>query len=186
MFLYFLRHAETESNRIRSLSSCNEDPLTQAGWEHAKLIVHELMELGVEKILCSPYSRAIDTITPFSIASQLVPEIHPCLAEGQLVLNTLCEIENPEYLPDAKYPIQNETQGQFLGRAMEASELIHSQKSKSVLVVSHGHMIRELLNIQLNTGKKIRFPHYNCGLSCLFIGEYLEIKFANRALGSNN
>ena len=183
MFIYFLRHAETKSNRNESLSSCNEDSLTPEGLKHAKAIVGELMELQVEKILCSPYSRAIDTITPFSTTSQLLLEIHPCLAEGQLILDNAYEAENPEYCLDGTHPVEDETPGQFLGRAKAADILIRSQNSQNILVVTHGHMIRELMNIQLNTGKKIRFPHDNCGLSCIFVGEHIQLKYANRILG---
>lgn len=158
MFIYFLRHAETESNRNGSLSSCNEDSLTREGLEHARAIVDELMEHHIEKILCSPYSRAIDTIAPFSTTSQLHPEIHPCLAEGQLVLDNACETGNPEYSLGGTYPVKDETPSQFLGRAKAAGVLIRSQNCQNVLVVTHGHLIRELMNILLSTDKKYDSP----------------------------
>ncbi len=182
MEIYLLRHAETEANKKGCLSSHADDMLTDRGLEQANNIVDELNNLNAQSILCSPYPRAIQTIMPFSNSSSLEIEVHPCLAEGQLVLESSLLAEPPEY--SGGYPIKNETKGQFIGRSKQAVELILNQEKDTVLVVSHGHMIRELLNILLNTTHKVRFPHANCGLSCVSIGKNPVVQYINHVLCS--
>ncbi len=55
------------------------------------------MELEVECILCSPYPRALQTIQPFAEAAKIEIEVHPCLAEGQLLLTDAPAREEPKY-----------------------------------------------------------------------------------------
>lgn len=188
MEIFLLRHAETESNRAGSLSSGCEDTLTQFGHWQAQAIVGGLMELGIKAILCSPYSRALNTIEPFAQAASLPVVVHPCLAEGQLILDNSVSHEEPVYAPHASgylYPAKNEQAGAFLRRVMQAQEVIFSQSASKILVVTHGHMIRELLNRFLALPTKTRFPHDNCGLSHVSVGEVNTISFLNRAIYSN-
>lgn len=139
--------------------------MTQYGLEQANSIVPELDRLEVECILSSPYPRALKTIAPFSRASGLQVHTHGCFAEGQLVLDSNLKIQEPKYEPNNGYPIQDEAKGQFLGRAIEASQMLRNQRNSNILVVSHGHMIRELINIFIQSSIKVRFPHDNCGLT---------------------
>ncbi|USD66839.1 histidine phosphatase family protein [Vibrio sp. SCSIO 43136] len=182
MDIFLLRHAETESNKKGLLSSCSADPLTNKGVKQSLDIVGCLEKLGVQSILCSPYLRAQKTIEPFSKASGIGIETHGSLAEGQLVLGTLVKPLNPIYNESSGYPILDETKEQFVGRAIHAAELILSQKHERILVVSHGHMIRELLNIFIKPAEKMRFPHANCGLTRLSVGDNQMIHYINREI----
>lgn len=187
MDIFLLRHAETESNRAGSLASGSEDALTEFGHWQAQTIVDGLIELEVAAILCSPYSRALDTVKPFAQAASLPVEVHPCLAEGQLILENSVSYEEPVYMPHASgylFPAINEQAGAFLRRVAQAQELIYSQSSSKVLVVTHGHMIRELLNSLLALPEKTRFPHVNCGLSHITSGDVTTVGFLNRAMCS--
>ncbi|WP_422674155.1 histidine phosphatase family protein [Billgrantia antri] len=188
MDIFLLRHAETESNRAGSLASGSEDALTEYGHRQAQAIVDGLMELEIEAILCSPYARALDTVEPFAQAASLPVVAHPCLAEGQLVLDNAISYEDPIYMPHSSghlHPKENEQAGAFLRRALEAKELIFAQPVSKILVVTHGHMIRELLNIFLALPVKTRFPHDNCGLSLVSVGKINTVGFLNRAMSSN-
>ena len=185
MDIFLLRHAETESNKQGALSSSIDDVLTKLGLEQANSIVAQLGILEINSILSSPYPRAINTITPFAKTSGLKINTHACLAEGQLVLDSNLESVNPEYEIGNGYPIQDESQEQFIGRAKEASKLLLKQQNSRTLVVSHGHMIREILNTFMPTPSKIRYPHDNCGLTHISFGESVIIKYINRAISSN-
>lgn len=182
MDIFLLRHAETESNRDGSLSSMAEEELTDFGSKQAVAIVDVLGSLGIQAILSSPYPRALKTIEPFSIVSKIKIQVHGCLAEGQLVLDASQEYEQPVYSGTNHYPLHSETKGQFIGRVRQAFELILSQKEEKILVVSHGHMIRELLNLFFKTTHKVRYPHSNCGLSLVSTGEYPVARYINREL----
>jgi len=182
MDIFLLRHAETESNRKGLLSSFSEDPLTDKGVAQSFDIVDSLEKLEIQTILCSPYLRALETIKPFSRAVGMEIEMHRSLAEGQLVLDTSVKPINPSYCKVSDHPILDETQEQFVGRAFSAAQFILNQKNNRILVVSHGHMIRELLNIFIKPVEKMRFPHENCGITKLSIGENQMIHYINREL----
>ena len=184
MDIFLLRHAETEANEQGVLSSSADDALTKYGLEQANSIVAELEKLGIKSILSSPYHRTLKTIAPFAKASGLQVYTHGCLAEGHLVLDSTLQSADPEYESCSGYPIQDESEEQFLGRAKEASKLLLKQDSR-ILVVSHGHMIRELLNIFIPSSSKVRYPHDNCGLTYLSFGESIVINYINRAISSN-
>ena len=188
MNIFLLRHAETAPNEAGLLASGSEDALTEYGYWQAQAIVDGLMQLEIEAILCSPYSRALDTIEPFAQTTGLPVVVHPCLAEGQLILEGSVSHEEPVYMPHASgylHPVKNEQAGAFLRRVTQAQEVIFSQSASKVLVVTHGHMIRELLNSLLALPAKTRFPHDNCGLSLVSVGEVNTVGFLNRAMCSN-
>lgn len=188
MDVFLLRHAETGSNRAGSLASGSEDVLTDYGCWQSQAIIKDLIGLEVDVILCSPYSRALDTIKPFAEAASLPVMVHSCLSEGQLVLDSSVVHEEPVYIKHISghyHPEANERAGAFLRRVKQAEGIIFSQPRSRVLVVTHGHMIRELLNNILVLPTKTRFPHDNCGLSHISVGQVNTVKFINRAMCSN-
>ena len=188
MDVFLLRHAETEANRDGSLATGSDDALTRYGNWQARAIIERLTSLEVEGILCSPYSRALDTIRPFAEAVNLEIRVHPCLAEGQLSLSDTVVLEEPNYTRHVSgydCPQVSESAGSFLSRVKHTHELIVSQPFSKVLVVTHGHMIRELLNSMLALPVKTRFPHENCGLSHISLGSVNAIKFINRPMCSS-
>lgn len=184
--VYFLRHAHTVTT-YNGYTCGSEGSLSTFGIQQAANIVDELGTLGIQRILCSPYERALHTIAPFVNKSGLPMQVLACLAEGQLVLNDEIELEEPCYVETSTgyhQPCQNETKGQFLSRTKHVMDAIAAQDATTLLVVSHGHMIREMLNNLLALRTRLRFPHDNCGLSCIASGEYMTVRFINRILGS--
>lgn len=183
MNIYLLRHAETIENLNGMLSSKSGDSLSRQGIEQSMIIVDKLRPLNIDRILCSPYPRAVKTIEAYSNKVKKTIEVHSCLAEGQLILETSTHYESPIYeltVSGYRYPVKGETAGQFLSRAKEATKLVLAQDKSNILVVTHGHMIREILNNMLATNSKLRFPHDNCGLSCISTETNMMVKFINR------
>lgn len=186
MDVFLLRHAETASNRAGALAMRAEEALTAHGCRQSRDIVESLLALDVEAILSSPYPRALETIRPFAERAGMGVDVHPCLAEGQLLLADVPGREVPEYVRHASgyhYPLGNESAGAFMGRVAQARDLIASQAFSRVLVVTHGHMLRELLNSLLALPNKTRFPHDNCGLTHISLGEVNMVNYINRPLG---
>lgn len=185
MDIFLLRHAETAPNRNGLLATGSNDALTPHGQSQAKSIINVLMNLEIEHILCSPYPRALETIRPFANAAKLKIAVHSCLAEGQLLLDKPPGREEPAYFRHESghdYPYENEAAGAFLSRVNHAHELVISQPFARVLVVTHGHMLRELLNSILVLPNKTRFPHDNCGLTHVSMGDVNMIKCINRPI----
>lgn len=188
MDVFLLRHAETKANRDGALATGSGETLTPHGHSQAQSIIEGLMELHIEAILTSPYPRALETIQPFAQAAKLEVEVHPCLAEGQLVLDEAPVQEKPKYFRHTSgydYPSENEAAGVFLNRVVDAHKLIVSQPFARVLVVTHGHMLRELLNNMLSLPNKTRFPHENCGLTHVSVGEVNMVNYVNRLMCSH-
>lgn len=188
MNIFLLRHAETETNRDGALASGSADALTQHGHCQAQSIIASLMELEIESILCSPYPRALQTIQPFAEVAKIEIEIHSCLAEGQLLLTETPSREDPKYFRHVSghdYPHENESPGAFMERVLQAKKLIDTQPHSRLLVVTHGHMLRELLNSMLALPHKTRFPHDNCGLSHVSVGDVNIVNYINRPISSS-
>ena len=65
--VYFVRHGETVWNVENKICGATESPLTERGREQARAIGRELRarmdagELKLDRMLCSPLSRARDT-----------------------------------------------------------------------------------------------------------------------------
>lgn len=189
MKIYLLRHAEADSNLAGLLSHGSEGNLTERGIFQSQSIVQTLYEYDVDRIICSPYTRAIDTVLPFANKHNKDIEVESCLAEGQLILNESIGLEEPNYIKSTAghmHPHEHETKGQFLSRVQSATSIIMSNKSSTILVVSHGHMIRELINNMLSLSTKIRFPHDNCGISCILVGQDTIVNFINRSASDSN
>lgn len=185
MEIFLLRHAETETNRDGGLATGIDDALSQQGQWQAQSIIPGLVELGIEGVLSSPYPRALETVQPFAEVAKVKVKVHPCLAEGQLLLGETPDHEKPTYFRHASgydCPSEGETAGAFLSRVAQAQELILSQAVSRVLVVTHGHMLRELLNRLLSLPNKTRFPHENCGLTHVSVGEVIMINYINRPM----
>lgn len=171
MQLYLLRHAESISNEKRQARSEPDEPLSQLGSQQAIALGDHLAKLNLDKILCSTLLRAKQTIDPYLQKHPIPTEYHDALIEGQLVLSN-SQLDEKETL--------------FLQRAKLAVNLITDQTCERILVVSHGHMIRELINLLLSLPCKVRFPHENCGLSLIDISETISVKYVNKNLFSND
>ena len=188
MDVFLLRHAETETNRDGALATGSRDALTQHGHYQAQSITGSLLELEIECILCSPYPRALQTIQPFAEVAKIEVEVQPCLAEGQLLLTETPTREEPRYfhhMSGYDYPHENESPGAFMERVVQAKKLIDTQSHSRLLLVTHGHMLRELLNNMLALPHKTRFPHDNCGLSHVSVGDVNMVSYINRPIFSN-
>lgn len=65
--LFFIRHAESEANKLRILGSRLDYPLTKEGWDDARSIARELREMtGLDGIVTSPLRRARQTAETFA------------------------------------------------------------------------------------------------------------------------
>ena len=165
MKIHLIRHAKTDANS-RGLLICDpNEPLSEEGLQQADKLNEYLKSLEISEIWCSPLPRAIQTIIPFLEESKKKVTLKPELAEGQLNLDSSVPVEEPTYknfsLPDKfqffydnngeiQIPILDETVGQFRGRVSEFIKAIKTLKDvDSLLVIAHGHFIREFLNMFL-------------------------------------
>lgn len=198
MKIHLIRHAKTHANSKGLLICDPNEPLSEEGLKQAEKLCEYLKSLEITEIWCSPLPRAIQTIIPFLEQSKKKVILRPELAEGQLNLDSSVPSEEPSYkefaLPDKfkpfynndgkiQIPILDETVGQFRGRVSEFIKAIKELKNiDSLLVVTHGHYIREFLNMFLECKNCFRFPIKNCSETLIEFSDDIIIHHINKEL----
>ena len=81
MSVALLRHASA-GDRAAWTGDDRRRPLDKKGWKQATRLVDELRELGVTRVLSSPYDRCVQTVEPLAEELGVGIEIDDRLAEG--------------------------------------------------------------------------------------------------------
>jgi broad specificity phosphatase PhoE len=80
--LFFMRHAESEANKNRTLASQTDVSLTPSGMQGAFDVAREfLKDFEIDKIIVSPQLRACQTASPFEQMSGKKAEIDIAVSE---------------------------------------------------------------------------------------------------------
>lgn len=61
MSIYFVRHGQTDWNLHGKMQGCSDIPLNDTGREQARITKEKLKHIRMDKIYCSPLSRAKET-----------------------------------------------------------------------------------------------------------------------------
>ena len=201
MKLYIIRHAESQGNASGQYGTEVSDSLSLQGEKQAEALAEELKALEFDKIIVSPRLRTMQTIAPYLKKTDQKGEIWPELAEACWHEEREDPAEKwnpiPVQLTDSEkeiftfrdnesvIPASVETFREGLCRVNEAFKRIQkmaSESDESILMVSHGHFIREFMNILLDTRKPVIFHKVNCGMTLLtFDGEW-TMQFFNRQI----
>jgi 2,3-bisphosphoglycerate-dependent phosphoglycerate mutase len=112
-----IRHCE--ANGLRE----PDDDLTELGLEQAKTLATHLTQFSIDRVISSPYRRALRTIAPFIEASGLALELDQRIAERALS-------------PDP-FPIRDEWLG-FVRRTFEDFEFSHPEGESSGAALKRG------------------------------------------------
>lgn len=148
MFIYLVRHGETDWNRQRRIQGSSDIPLNSTGRAQAKTTGELLSSRMWDGIFASPLSRAMETAR--IIASEVgleAPGTLPAVVErnyGDAEGRTASEV-------DALYPGDTEVPGResreaVIERALPALvQLAEDNHGKSIIVVAHGGVIASIL-----------------------------------------
>ena len=148
MFIYLVRHGETDWNRQRRIQGLSDIPLNSTGRAQAKTTGELLSSRMWHGIFASPLSRAMETAR--IIASEVgltEPGTLPAVIErnyGDAEGRTASEV-------DALYPGDTEVPGResreaVIERALPALvQLAEDNHGKSIIVVAHGGVIASIL-----------------------------------------
>lgn len=207
MNLLIVRHAQSKGNASGDYSVATHDSLSCQGQQQASSLAVCLRPWAFDQIIVSPLQRAIETITPYLVATNQRAEIWPEIAEAcwheQREEPSDFWNTQPAPLPSATsnlftylnneaiMPTPHESFGDGLRRIYTTAGRIQelaSQPNLSVLMVTHGFVILELLNLMLDTRKIVRFAHDNCGMTLLTFDGAWTMEFCNRQIdmiGSN-
>jgi len=139
---YFLRHGETESNRLKTIAGSLDVALNELGREQARAAVERVRPLGITHVTSSDLRRARDTAAIVAAALQLPHAILPGLGE-----RNWGEFEGrPQALrvPGAR-PAGAETSEQFIARTRAALAQVEARGMP--LIVAHSGTFRVLCRL---------------------------------------
>jgi len=148
VLLYLVRHGETDWNRARRIQGSTDIPLNDTGREQARAAGALLAQRHWDAVYASPLSRAFETASIIArevgantpVAVEALVERHYGEAEGleDSELNRLFPGDTP--VPG------RESRGAVVGRVLPALvELAEQHPEQSIIVVSHGGVIRSVL-----------------------------------------
>lgn len=138
----FLRHGETDSNRLRITAGATDVTLNETGWRQARDAAAALAGRGIDAVFCSPLRRARDTAELVAAALGL-----PVAVIDQLAERNWGEFEGrPRHLRtrEAK-PAGGEGPHEFAQRTLAG--LAQIPASQLPLVVAHSGTFRVLCQV---------------------------------------
>ena len=147
--LYLVRHGETDWNRAHRIQGSTDIPLNDTGREQARVTGALLATRQWDAVVASPLSRAFETAAIIAREVGLgEPEVEPAMAErnyGAAEGMTGAEID--ALYPDGAAVVGRESREDVVARAMPALIAIAERHpDQAVIVVSHGGVIRSILN----------------------------------------
>jgi broad specificity phosphatase PhoE len=152
--IYFIRHGETDYNKVKRFQGHLDIPLNQKGVVQAKLALEGSKNLKIDKIYYSPLKRAAETaniINSFHNAKMIkddrIKEINMGSLQGKYKdklkkFEQILAYTNPERFG-------GESHEQFCKRVKSfLDEIINS--TENILIVSHGGVYRAIYKIMNN------------------------------------
>ena len=139
--IYLIRHCEAKGQSA-------ESSLTAKGFEQAEQLSDFFADRKIDRILSSPYLRAVQSIEPLSKRVQIKTEIDERLSERILSTNDL-----PDWFEKLKETFTNpelrfeggESSQEAVKRILAVVEYVCKSKAKNIIIVSHGNIISLLL-----------------------------------------
>ncbi len=178
MLLYLVRHGETDWNRLRRIQGRTDIELNDTGRNQALATGRLLARRQWDAIISSPLSRAFETAS--IIAAEL--GLPAPLANEALVERDYGEAEGLETAElDRRFPADTPVPGReekddLVARVFPALlEIAERYPDQAVIVVSHGGVIRSVLNAvdpgkrhpSITNGSVHSFRHENGTLSLI-------------------
>lgn len=154
--LLLLRHGQTALNAQHRFVGSTDLPLSSFGRRQLTGAARWLRIYSPERCFCSPMRRCVETARAVLSGSELQPEILPDLCEidfGEWEKLTFEEIQtaNQEEItrwssfdPSFRFP-GGERLEHFISRVRRAAVQISSAPQKTIVVITHGGVIRLLI-----------------------------------------
>ena len=188
--IFFMRHGESEGNRLGILQGHEDPPLTDDGQAQATRAGEWFQNRGVERVFCSPLSRAHHTARIVSEKAELpVPEVLPDLIEldiGKFSGLTRQEIERKYPLEWRSFRLQSwdgvdgaESSDKLYRRACRVWTRILKEAEEGadgILCVSHGGLLQWIIRASMAGPDQSWLPLYpasNCGIFHFFLAPAL-------------
>ena len=189
-----MRHGETEWNRQQRVMGTEDIGLNSNGQRQCELAAQALGAMGIERIVTSPLRRAIESADIVSARLGLPIERSSALEEVRFGdwqgLTYEAVSSDPRYIafsenPEARPTPGGETIRDVQRRGLEG--LAEITGSETVLVISHGDIIRSILcfflGISVRDFRRLRVD--NAGLSAVTTeAAGVQVRFLNLLVDS--
>lgn len=153
MKIYLVRHGETDWNLEKRLMGQKEIPLNAHGREQAAELKNKLQDINFDICFSSPLTRAKET------AEIICKEKVPITFDKNLLERNIGELEG-KTVDDIKYFYNNktvETDEEMLSRAKNFLEKLKNSNYKTVLVVSHNGLLKNLRHCLLKKSGSVDY-----------------------------
>ncbi len=162
--IYLVRHGQTNANVTQTFQGPDET-LSEAGEKQAFRLAERLQNLSFEKIIASDYVRTCQTAepirqlvaVPFETSALLREEKTPTswLGLSEVDARGLQFSEDMiEKADDVSWRVEDaENMYDIYGRIQQSLELLKNDPAETILVVSHGNFLRQLLGYVLLDSK---------------------------------
>ncbi len=170
--MILLRHGQSEFNL--HYTATRRDPgipdprLTQLGQKQAEDAALALAPHGIERIIASPYTRALQTAAPVAAALGIPVFINPVVRERY---SFVCDVGSPRTelesawpahdfsaIDEIWWPAGDEPEAAVLARAaVFRAEMAALPDWSRTLVVSHWGFIMSLTGLSVQNGQWLRF-----------------------------
>jgi uncharacterized phosphatase len=148
LLLYLVRHGETDWNSQRRIQGTTDIPLNDTGRGQAARTGGLLARREWDAVIASPLSRAYETASIIAAELELpVPTTDERLVERNYGEAEGLDFEEMQRLfpEDTRVP-GREKRSAVAARALDAlMDIAHAHPDESVIVVSHGGLIRAVL-----------------------------------------
>lgn len=140
--IYVVRHCEADGQP--SLA-----PLTEKGFQQADELARFLVDAKVERVICSPFLRAVQSIEPAAKQKGLQVEKDTRLTERilstKVLEDWLLKLEATFEDLDLKFD-DGESSREAMGRILEAVKEVLEGEVENTLIVTHGNLMSLLLH----------------------------------------
>ena len=174
MKLYVARHGQTQYNAENRVCGSTNLPLTEVGKQQAKTLAEKVKDLGIDVIIASPMTRAMQTAGAVSLATGI-----PVMMDDRLREHDYGAFEGADragddywqqkYMFAAKFP-KGESVLQLAHRVYSLIEDVKkAYPDKTVLLVCHGGVSR-MIKTYFEDMTNEEFFHYSPENA--FVAEY--------------
>jgi 2,3-bisphosphoglycerate-dependent phosphoglycerate mutase len=139
--IYIVRHCEAQGQPL-------ESQLTEKGSKQAKYLVDFFSDAKIDRIISSPFLRAIQSVEPLSEKTNIKIEIDERLSE-----RTLSTTDLPDWYEKLKATFNDmelkfeggESSQEAKNRIVNVVEEVFKSGTENTVIVSHGNIISLLL-----------------------------------------
>ena len=140
--IYFVRHGQTDWNKLKIMQGHTDIPLNKEGINHAKFLRDKLKDIKFDKVFCSPLTRAKQTAEIIMQGRSESIEYVECLKERSYGKYEGEAKSSFDYDNFWNYADKNGIES-FFSFAWPLThfiynELLNNYADKNVLIVSHG------------------------------------------------